>query len=441
MTLSYWEVAHLFSRAGFGATEAEVLAHRRRSWTQLVDLVLDVDRTPGLEPAPNLAPGRDWYAKHVDMTYYWLERARRPVTEAPIQEKMTLFWHGLLCSGLLKVGDHKMMFNQNQLFRRHGMGNTRNLLWLTSIDPAMLRYLDNHENTVGELNENFARELLELFTLGVGNYSEADVRESARAWTGHGLDANGKYQFRASAHDSGSKTFLGQRGRWKGRDIINLLLNHRREVHARFLCHRLWSFFAYPVSPDDQVVADIMATYRPRLEITPTLRAIFMHPAFRSTRARRGLVRSPIEFAVAVMRHTGLSCDEARPEWYLGTMGQQPFEPPNVSGWRQNEFWISESALWSKALMASHVRWKVAGRNDLHDVADVVSWSPKRVFKYSTTDVVDMALANYGLRLQSKQSRQVLVNYVRTERADVSSWGQRYGLLMLPLLSPEMQMA
>jgi len=440
MTLSYWDVAHLFSRAGFGATEKEILAHRNKSWPALVDMALDTSRAPGLTRAPDLSPGRDWYAKWVDMVHYWLDRARRPVTQAPVQEKMVLFWHGLLCSGLDKVGDHRAMFDQNQLYRTRGMGDVRELLWRTSISPAMLRYLDNNRNTARDLNENFSRELMELFVLGVGHYNESDVRESARAWSGHGLDGNGRYRFSASDHDAGSKVFLGRRGNWNGRDIINLMMKHRRNEHARFLCHRLWSFFAYPVGLHDQVVTDIMAAYRPGLQIRPTLRAIFMHPKFRSPEARNGLVRSPIEYTVAVMRHARLNCATAHPEYYLRTMGQEPFNPPNVSGWRHNEYWISESALWAKANMASDARWATAGRDDLDNVDKVVSWNP-RTFKHNPQQAVDMALRNYGLRLQTRHSRDVMVDYVRSERAHAGSWGQRYGLLMLPLLTPEMQLA
>ncbi len=441
MTVSYWDVAHLFSRAGFGATDAEVMAHRNKSWPQLVDLVLDTSRAPALTRAPDLSPGRDWYAKWVDMVHYWLDRARRPVTQAPVQEKMTLFWHGLLCSGLEKVGDHRMMFEQNQLFRTRGLGNTRDVLWRASIGPAMLRYLDNDENVAGKLNENFSRELMELFTLGVGHYTESDVRESARAWTGHGVASNGTYRFSPALHDSGSKVFLGQRGDWKGQDIINLMLNRRRDEHARFMCRRLWSFFAYPVDLNDQVVTDIMAAYKPKLEIKPTLRAIFMHPSFRSPEARTGLVRSPIEYTVAVMRHTRLSCADTHPEWYLATMGQKPFDPPNVSGWRQNEYWVSESALWAKANMASDMRWRASDRSDLDDVGEVTAWNPTRTYKHTPQEAVDMALRNYGIRLRSQHSRDVLLDYVRSERSTKSSWGQRFGLLMLPLLTPEMQLA
>ncbi len=433
-------MAHLFSRAGFGAVRSEVLAHKDKPWNELVDLVLDTSRAPALGAQPNLHPDRGWYDKYLDMMHYWLERSRRPVTQAPVVEKMTLFWHGYLCSSIDKVQNHKAMFDQNQLFRTRGLGNVADLLWRTSVDPAMLIYLDNHRNTVREPNENFSRELMELFVTGVGHYSEADVRESARAWTGHGLDDNDRYRFSAADHDGGTKTFLGQRGTWNGRDIINLLIRHRRQAHTRFFAHKLWSFFAYPVSISHPVVSDIAGTYNRNLNAREALRAVFMHSEFRSDAAVNGLMRSPIEYAVALMRHTRLTCADAHPEWYLRPMGQEPFRPPNVSGWRPNDYWISESAIWARGSMAGHLRWRVYHRGDINDVNDVIDWNPK-TYKYTVDEAVNRALGNYGIALRSSASRKALVDYVVSERKAENSWGQLPGLLMLPLLIPDVQLA
>ena len=313
MERRFRDTAHLFSRAGFGAKRAEVVAHQDKPWAELVDMVLDTSQAPGPGSSPNLSESRGWYDRYVGMVHYWLDRARRPVTQAPVVEKMTLFWHGYLCSSLEKVDYHSMMFEQNQLFRARGMGNVEDLMWRTFIGPAMLRYLDNHRNTVDSLNENFSREFMELFVVGIGHYNEHDVREAARAWTGHGLDDNGRYRFSSAEHDGGTKTFLGQTGRWDARDTLTLLLRHRRSAHTRLFAQKLWSFFAYPVSLTDPVVSDIAATYNRNLNATEALRAVFMHSQFRSDKAFNGLVRSPVEFAVAAMRHTGFDCATAHP--------------------------------------------------------------------------------------------------------------------------------
>ena len=441
MESGFRDTAHLFSRAGFGALRSEVDAHKHRPWGELVNLVLDTSRAPALGAQPNLHPDRDWYDKYVDMIYYWLNRCRRPVTQAPVVEKMTLFWHGYLCSSLDKVQDHRAMFDQNQLFRTRGLGNVKDLIWRTAIDPAMILYLDNHRNTLRSPNENFARELMELFVTGVGHYTEHDVRESARAWTGHGLDDNDRYRYSAADHDGGLKTFLGRQGRWNARDIIDILFQERRAAHTRFFARKLWSFFAYPVPINDPVLNPIISAYNRNLNAGEALRAVFMHPKFRSDTAYNGLMRSPIEYAVAMMRHTKLDCATAHPEWYLRSMGQEPFQPPNVSGWRPNDYWITESSIWARGDMAGYVRWKAYKRGDLEDVKEVVSWKPI-TFRYTVDQAVNMALDNYGITLRAgSASRKALSDYVVSERKSETPWGQRAGLLMLPLLTPDFQLA
>ncbi len=432
--------AHLFRRAGFGALHEEVEHFKHWPWDDLVDLVLDTGRAPAPPPFPDLSDGRSYYGRWVDMVHYWLDLARRPVDQAPVVEKMVLFWHGLLCSGLDKLHNHRILMDQNHLFRTLGMGSYHTLLHNVSVGPAMIRYLDNDRNVAGNPNENFARELMELFVTGVGHYSEEDVRESARAWTGHGVDDDDNYRFDGGAHDWNTKTFLGQTGNLDGPDIINILLGQRRQAHARFLCQRLWSFFAYPVGLDDQVVTDIMPAYSASLNITQALRALFLHPQFRSERARTGLVRSPVEYVVAAMRHTSTDCSVTHPEWFLAGMGQRPFFPPNVSGWRQNEFWISAAAGWSKIHLASHLRWLAYNRDDIADANEVVDWTPV-TFKYTPEQSVDKAIWNFKLGAVSPTSRQKLIDYVRAERSSDHRWAERSGLLMLTLLLPELQMA
>lgn len=440
MDVASVNAAHLFKRAGFGAVAEEVELYKHYTWEALVDLVLDTSKAPTPPPFPDLSEGRGYYSRYVDMVHYWLDLARRPVDQAPIVEKMVLFWHGLLCSSLDKVHDHRAMMDQNHLFRVHGLGSYTTLLHHVSLGPAMIKYLDNNLNVAGKPNENFARELMELFVTGIGHYSEDDVKESARAWTGHGLDDDGNYRFDGGAHDWDSKTFMGQTGNFDGPDIINIMLGQRQSEHARFICHRLWSFFAYPVGLDASEVTDIMATYQQGRNIRDTLRAIFLHSQFRSEQARAGLVRSPIEYVVAAMRHTSTDCGIAHPEWFLSGMGQRPFFPPNVSGWRQNTYWISAAAGWSKMHMASHLRWRAYNRDDIKDTNEIIDYSPV-TFKYTPVESVDKALWNYKLGTVNGDSRQKLIDYVTAQRVSDHRWAERAGLLMLPLLLPEMQMA
>lgn len=432
--------AHLFSRAGFGGLREEVELFKHWPWADLVELVLDTSRAPSLPAAPNLSTSRGYSERYVDIQNYWLDQARRPVDQAPIVEKMVLFWHGLLCSSLEKIHNHKVMFDQNQLFRIHGLGDYPTLVRHVSLDSAMIMYLDNDRNVAGKANENFSRELMELFMTGPDHYTEEDVRESARAWTGHGVDDDDNYRFDPGAHDWNNKTFMGRTGNWDGPDILNIIFAERRDAHARFMCHRLWSFFAYPVAATDQVVSDIMATYLVSFNIRDTLRAIFLHSQFRSEAARTGLVRSPIEYVVAVMRHTSLSCAEAHPEWFLPGMGQRAFFPPNVSGWRQNDYWISASADWAKMHMVGDIRWKASNRDDIKDADDVIGWNPL-TFKFTPAESVDKAIWNFKLPTVNAASRQQLIDYVTEVRTTDHRWMERPGLFFLILLLPEMQLA
>ncbi len=440
MVAGYDDAAHLFRRAGFGALHEEVEVYRHWTWEALVDLVLDTSRAPAPPPFPDLSDGRSYYERWVDMIHYWLDLARRPVDQAPVVEKVTLFWSGVLCSGIDKVPVHQALMEQNHAFRTLGMGSYHTLLHTISVGPAMIRYLDNDRNKVGRPNENFARECMELFTTGVGHYSEADVTESARAWTGHGVDDDDNYRFDADDHDWGTKTFMGQTGNWDGPDIINIILGQRREAHARFMCRKLWSFFAYPVGLNDPEVTDIMATYRVGLNVRDTIRAIFLHPQFRSERARWALVRSPVEWLVATMRLTSTTCDIARPEWAVSGLGQVPFKPPNVSGWRQNEYWVTSTAAWAKLNHASRLRYHAVKRNDIADASEITRYNPI-VYRYSPDESVDQALWNFKTGPVDGANRQKIVDYVHSVRASNHRWSERYGTFLLTLLLPELQMA
>jgi uncharacterized protein (DUF1800 family) len=440
MDQAYANAAHLFRRAGFGALHSEVETYKHWAWADLVDLVLDTSRAPAPPPLPDMSENRGYYERWVDMIHYWLDLARRPVHQAPVVEKMVLFWSGVLCSSLDKVYVPRLLMDQNHLFRTLGMGGYHTLLQNVSVGPAMLWYLDNDRNVAGRPNENFARELMELFTTGVGHYTERDVTESARAWTGYGLDDDFNFRFDPGAHDWGSKTFMGQTGNLDGPGIINVILGQRREAHARFMCRKLWSFFAYPVGLNDQEVTDIMAAHRPHLNVRDTLRAIFLHPDFRSARAHRALVRSPVEWLVAVMRHTRTTCAEAHPEWAVAGMGQVPFEPPNVSGWRQNSYWVTSTAAWAKLHLASRVRYHAANRDDIAEAGEIVSYNPK-VYRFTPAQSVDKALTNFQIGPVDPASRQKMIDYVISVRASDHGWSERYGTMLLALLLPELQMA
>ncbi|NNE95819.1 MAG: DUF1800 domain-containing protein [Acidimicrobiales bacterium] len=434
MPSDFSDVAHLLRRSGFGGRRSEIESLSALDWPHLVDHVLDISDNPAVTAGvPNLDEATtDWGDRYVGMTHYWFERAR--TVPKPIQEKVALFWHGVLCSALDKVNKHYLMFDQIQLFRTKGMGDLVELYQSMAVQPAMLLYLDNEDNVKGSPNENFARELMELFLLGQGHYTEDDVQASARAWTGHGLNrwdaVPREYVFHADRHDNDLKTFMGITNNWNGPDIItHILLGPKQRDAARFIATKMWSFFAYP-NPDPSVVEVLAdALVAGGMRVDALLRAIFLHPEFRSSRARNALVRSPIEFTVAAMRHAGLTSDDIDPQWYIGEMGQSMYDPPNVAGWKQNGYWISSSAMWAKARFASNLRWQAHERELLADSPDL-----------GVEQSVDRALDTFGVFDASQRTRSSLIDFVTTERA-TSRWAEPPGLIFLSLLTPEFQLA
>ena len=289
-------------------------------------------------------------AEHSQLTAlqdWWVERMI--LTSTPLREKLVLFWHGHFATGVSKVRDPRLMYLQNELFRQLGAGDFQVLTEAVAKDGAMMAWLDTNTDKKAHPNENFARELMELFTIGVGNYSQADVTAAARSFTGWTYDrADYRYQFRPAQHDDTSKTFLGKTGDFNGEDVISMLVDS--QVSARFVVSKLWSHFAFPVTPQDPVVGDLLGAYGSGLNVSATLRALFLHPAFRSDRTRYGLVKQPVEWVVGAARALGLSATSGTEPTTGGqgrglaaiaaALGQQLFNPPNVGGWGQNGYWL-----------------------------------------------------------------------------------------------------
>ncbi len=428
MPSSFADVDHLLRRAGFGGTTDEINALTTLDWPDVVESVLDTSTAPpASQGVPNLGNSGDSWHRYIDVVRFWIERAR--LSPAPIQEKMVLFWHGHLCSGIDKVGEASLMLDQNQLFRTHGMGGFEDLLQQVSLQPAMIIYLDNASNVAGDPNENFARELMELFTLGVGHYTETDVRESARAWTGHGVDDDElHYVFRGDEHDNGPKTFMGISQNWDGPQIIHQILNGPSQNQvARFISTKIWEFFAYS-DPEAAVIDDLAYVFASSgLNMTALLRAVFLRPEFLSQRCRNGLVRSPIDYTIALMRRAGVDSSVAHPEWSINPMGQSPLKPPNVAGWNQNEGWVTPSSVWAKQSLASSVRWHLLENTTVLENEDAPA-----------AEAVEAAFQLFGIYDPSGATRANLEYYYDNEP---QTWARRAGLLLLAPLTPEFQMA
>jgi len=262
-------------------------------------------------------------------------------TQAPLQEKMTLFWHGHFTS---YINYSAMMYGQNQLFRQYALGNVRALTHAVSKDPAMVLYLNNNVNVAKHPNENYARELMELFTLGLGHYSEDDVRESARAWTGLRFDRfTQTVAFSEAQHDRGTKTFLGRTGDFTGDDIVDIIF--AQPQCARFFANALLSYFVYN-DPEPELVDAVAALLRKHdFELAPVMSAIFRSNVFYSDRAYRALVKSPTEFVVGTYKALGLPQIDPSAIAASKQMGQILLQPPNVSGWPGGQNWLTSATM------------------------------------------------------------------------------------------------
>lgn len=275
---------------------------------------------------------------------WWLEHIHR--TDYPLLERMTLFWHNHFTSNIDKVNWPQFMLVQNQLLRKHALGNFADLLRDIIRDPAMLMFLDNAQNLAKSPNENFARELLELFTLGVGNYSEADVVNAARAFTGWRVDLKkGEFLFQAGFHDEGEKVFRGQRANLDGDDIVDLLLQEART--AEHIAERFWFEFVNRDTPDLQVIQSWAAEFRESgYEIKALLRAIILSEAFWDEQNRGALIKSPVEFTVGMMRELNISLNDYESLRKANRqLGQELLRPPDVKGWRGGNDWITNTRL------------------------------------------------------------------------------------------------
>jgi uncharacterized protein (DUF1800 family) len=329
-------VAHLLRRAGFGPTEQELHEYTRLGFDGAVSRLLDYESVP--EMPDRVAP------EDVGLQVWWLDKMVH--TSRPLQEKLTLFWHGHLTSALKKVKDPNLMLAQNQLLRANALGSFGDLLKAISRDGAMIRWLDLQTNRAGAPNENYGRELMELFTLGVGNYTEDDVKEVARAFTGWGATPDGQFVFRRMQHDFGTKTILGQTGSFDGDDVSNMLA--AQPAAARFISGKLFSFFAFP-SPEPAVVDRLAGIYSASNgSIRAVVEAILRSPEFSSDRAYRGLIKSPTELVVGALRTLGAEQVPPQTVQVMRLLGQELFDPPNVAGWFGNRSWINAATLLTR---------------------------------------------------------------------------------------------
>ncbi|MBV9865179.1 MAG: DUF1800 domain-containing protein [Abitibacteriaceae bacterium] len=347
------KLAHLLRRAGFGVRPDEWEEYSRLGLAGTTQRLLHPETVPDNLEAILKSIGGDYvdFENLDSIKQWWLYRMVH--TKRPLEEKMTLFWHNHFATANYKVNSASLMWQQNQLFRTHALGDFRTLLQAVARDAAMLIWLDGGQNRNGAPNENFAREVMELFTMGVGSgYTEKDIQEAARSLTGWRYDeATKSFIFDAGAHDDGEKTVLGQTGNFYSDDVLDIVA--RQPATAHFLSTKLFKFFVH----DDPGPADIaklsQVYFKSGYSIRAMLESIFTSPVFYSEAAFFAKVKSPVEFTVMTMRSLNANMSMVAPlASVVAGMGQELFNPPNVKGWLEGRDWINGRTLLARVNFA-----------------------------------------------------------------------------------------
>ena len=371
------QMAHLLRSAGFGATRDELESYLAKGYEATVEELLHPENAPGELEGEDLLkryhPVANNYQNYVGTSAYWMYRMIH--TKRPLEEKIILFWHGVFATGYTKLNQPKAIMNQLDMFRRYGLGDFRTLLMALSKDPAMMFWLDNTENHGDAVNENYGRELLELFSMGVGNYTEDDVRQASRAFTGWTIRnapymalraavcsvwpygrLDWQFMYREDDHDDGEKTFLGHSGRLNGEDIIDIIV--QQPATARFIARHLYTFFvadepqvpAWNTVPprDPEAIESLSKAFiESGHDIRSVLKVLFNSNFFKN--ASMAKVKSPAELVVGTARIVG-SYPSPRMEnipltTAAGVMGQQLLDPPSVEGWHTGAEWLTTATL------------------------------------------------------------------------------------------------
>jgi len=423
------QARHLLNRAGFGGTPRQVQALQQMGLEAAVAALVDYDDTPaGPDARPDFDPDimkpltdaqRQAYRaarknedeaaldkfremrlqqrradrqQMAELGRWWI--GRMIATPRPLEEKLTLLWHNHFASSYRGVNDSWLMYRQNALLRQHAKGHFGNLAMGIVHDPAMLRYLNNNQNRKGRPNENLARELMELFTLGEGNYTERDIREGARALTGYTYHDN-EFVFRENQHDDGEKTILGQTGHFDGDGFVKVLL--RQKACARFVASKLYDHFVADVSagesPEHTQVINQLARqlWREEYRMAPVLRTLLMSRHFYDPAIVNNRIKSPVQLVVGTVRMLATPPrDMQRLEGALRTMGQQLFAPPSVAGWDGGRQWINTSTLFARQNTCAYLitgqhnnyrNWtfEKMGYDPMPLIADLPSQTPEAV--------------------------------------------------------------
>jgi uncharacterized protein (DUF1800 family) len=430
-------MAHLMRRAGFGASRKELQARVAAGYEATVEELLHSESQPPVDEDilfryfPNYEGGMAPLQAQAQWIYRMIN------TQRPLEEKMVLFWHQLFATGNSKIDNPPEMTQQIATFRRHALGTFPNLLVELAKNPAMIFWLDNNGNHKGAINENWGRELLELFSMGVGNYSEDDIKEASRAFTGWTIGPKiprlplgrfyWSFEYKPADHDDGEKTFLGQTGSFNGEDIIDIVV--RQPATARFLCRHLYNFFvadepqvpSWNITPpnDPQAIAALeQAYFDSNYDIPSVLRVLFNSDFFKNARFAR--VKSPTELVVSTLKMAGnfhgpgLGYQNMAAE--CNFQGQELMNPPSVESWHTGEEWIDGGALVRRVNFAA----KFLSDTSLPGIKDVVDELKARG-SLSPEEFVDGCLDLIGPLVVNQSTRQELL--AEAQRQGELRWG------------------
>ena len=435
-------INHLLRRTGFGVTRAEYDRYQSMGLQATLDELLNYDRIDDSEAVAAMQKAGEGIGLLPTVTS-WL--TRMAMTKRPLQEKMTLFWHGLLTSQLSVVVDREAMEAQVDLYRQHALDTFPAILKAVWRDRAMMTYLNIEGSERNAPNENYARELMELFALGVGNFSEKDVREAARAFTGWHVPRErggreGKYflktpVFRPQAYDRGMKTVLGKSGNFGPDEIVDVVV--AQPASAQYIVRRLFTFFVYP-NPTDADLAPFIDTYtKSDRSIRATVEAMLRSDVFYSPKAYRALVKSPVEYTVGAIKAVngqrqlgGTDGNQPRLGGVIGQMGQTIYEPPDVAGWPGNTSWLNASTMFARINFLNTVTGGAPNQRNRSATTAIVTGlgTTKQALDYFLPLVLDDNI--------SPEMRQMLVDYAGGADATLTPEKLR-GLVYLVLAAPQ----
>ena len=440
-------MAHLLRRASFGATRDELEGYLEEGYEATVEELLnptDCDEVPN-----DLI--RRYHVEQSDMRNYTAGKAhwiyKMVTTRCLLREKMALFWHRIFATAATKVIQTRVVNNQIDMFREYGMGSFRDLLMQLSKDPAMLMWLDNQDNHKGSINENYGREILELFSMGVGNYTEQDVKACARAFTGWSVVnpdymsikmrnnterpygyMSWQFEYHEEDHDHGVKSFLGESGDFNGEDVVDMIC--KQDATPRFIARHLYHFFVadevpvpqWPYTPPRDPAAINMMTrayFDSGYNITAMLRAMFDSDFFKSEKARYARIKSPAEMVVGTLRMAGglevVSMDSYDAAKVCSYMGQDILNPPSVEGWQGGSEWINTGAYVERVNFPSKVL-SDANKPGLRSIINRIK-SGADGDGMSAERLVDVCLELVGPMPVLESTRQGLIDYAQ-------QWGE-----------------